>query len=48
MPNEEAPVVRLLLLLLGIALTWLFYVVAARMVLWRLSLDAGDGVDTPL
>lgn len=46
--SDEAPIVRLLLLVLGIALTWLFYVVAARLVLWRLSLDAGDGVDTPV
>jgi len=46
MPNEEAPIVRLLLLVLGIALTWLFYVLAARLALWRLSLDASDGVES--
>jgi hypothetical protein len=28
---------QLLLLALGIALTWLFYVVVARVVLWRLA-----------
>jgi hypothetical protein len=44
-PNDDAPIARLVLLLLGIGLTWLFYVLAARLVLWRLSLDAGDGVD---
>jgi hypothetical protein len=35
-PIEEYPFVRLLLLTLGIVLTWLFYVLAARLVLWRL------------
>jgi hypothetical protein len=33
---DEGPVARLLLLALGIALTWLLYVVAARVILWRL------------
>lgn len=37
--------VRLLLLLLGIVLTWLFYVLAARLLLWRL-LRADDRVDS--
>jgi hypothetical protein len=32
------PVSRLLLLILGIALTWLLYVLAARLVIWRLAL----------
>jgi F0F1-type ATP synthase membrane subunit c/vacuolar-type H+-ATPase subunit K len=41
-PSNEAPILRLLLLVLGIVLTWLFYVLAARLVLWRL----GDGVDS--
>jgi hypothetical protein len=47
-PSEEAPIMRLLLLVLGIGLTWLFYVLAARLVLWRLSLDPADGVDRPV
>jgi hypothetical protein len=44
-PSNEAPTLRLLLLVLGIVLTWLFYVLAARLLLWRLLLRAGDGVD---
>ena len=35
--SGEAPIARLLLLVLGIGLTWVWYVVAARLVLWRLS-----------
>jgi hypothetical protein len=35
--SAEGPLLRLLLLLLGIVLTWLLYVVAVRMVLWRLT-----------
>lgn len=31
------PFARLLLLVLGIVLTWLLYVLAARLVLWRLA-----------
>jgi hypothetical protein len=31
------PVARLLLLVLGIALTWLLYVLAARLIIWRLA-----------
>jgi hypothetical protein len=31
-----SPVARLFLLALGITLTWLLYVVAARLILWRL------------
>jgi hypothetical protein len=31
------PFARLLLLVLGIILTWLLYVLAARLVIWRLS-----------
>ena len=42
-PGNEAPITRLLLLVLGIVLTWLFYVIVARLVLWWLSLDANDG-----
>jgi hypothetical protein len=41
-PNG-GPAPRLLLLLLGIVLTWLFYVLAARLLLWRFVLRAGDG-----
>jgi hypothetical protein len=32
--RNEAPTLRLLLLVLGIVLTWLFYVLAARLALW--------------
>jgi hypothetical protein len=42
-PANRGPIPRLLLLLLGIGLTWLFYVLAARLLLWRLVLRAGDG-----
>lgn len=35
--GSDAPIARLLLLVLGIGLTWVWYVVAARLVLWRLS-----------
>jgi hypothetical protein len=45
-PSNEAPILRLLLLVLGIVLTWLFYVLAARLVLWRLLLRTGDGADS--
>jgi hypothetical protein len=34
--SEEGSILRLLLLVLGIVLTWLFYVLAARLLLWRL------------
>jgi hypothetical protein len=44
--SNEAPALRLLLLLLGIVLTWLFYVFVARLVLWRFLLRAGDGADS--
>jgi hypothetical protein len=33
----EGPILRLLLLLLGILLTWLLYLVVARLVFWRLA-----------
>jgi hypothetical protein len=36
-PSGEAPLARVLLLVLGIGLTWVWYVVAARLVLWRLA-----------
>jgi hypothetical protein len=45
-PNNEASTMRLLLLALGIVLTWVFYVLAARLLLWRLLLRAGDGVES--
>ena len=35
--SGEAPLARVLLLVLGIGLTWVWYVVAARLVLRRLS-----------
>jgi hypothetical protein len=40
---DESPFARLLLLTLGIVLTWLFYVLAARLVLWHLVPREGDG-----
>jgi hypothetical protein len=43
--GNEAPGLRLLLLGLGIVLTWVFYVLAARLVLWRLLLHADDGIE---
>ena len=41
--SSSNPIPRLLLLVLGIVLTWLFYVLAARLVLWRIVRHAGDG-----
>jgi hypothetical protein len=41
-PAGGAPFARLLLLMLGIALTWLLYVIVARLILWRL-LSRSDG-----
>jgi hypothetical protein len=40
--QRGSPLARLLLLAIGIGLTWLFYVLAARLVLWRLDHRAGD------
>jgi hypothetical protein len=34
--SDEASILRLLLLVLGIVLTWLFYLLAARLLLWTL------------
>jgi hypothetical protein len=45
-PSNEAPTLRLLLLVLGIVLTWVFYVLAARLLVWRLSLPADDGIES--
>jgi hypothetical protein len=45
-PSNAAPILRLLLLVLGIVLTWVFYVLAARLMLWRLLRHAGDGADS--
>jgi phage shock protein PspC (stress-responsive transcriptional regulator) len=42
-PMEDSVLVRLLLLALGIVLTWLFYVLVARLVLWRVVPRAADG-----
>ena len=39
--GNGATTIRLLLLVLGIVLTWLFYVLAARLLLWRLVLRNG-------
>jgi hypothetical protein len=41
-PLGESALARLLLLALGIALTWLLYVIAARLVLWRLLTPGRD------
>lgn len=46
-PSNGAALLPLLLLVLGIGLTWLFYLLAARLVLWRLSRRAGEGADDP-
>jgi hypothetical protein len=35
-PRSQAPILQLLLLVLGIVLTWGFYVLAARLLVWRL------------
>jgi hypothetical protein len=45
-PSNQAPTLRLLLLVLGIVLTWVFYVLAARLLLWRLLPRAGDEVES--
>jgi hypothetical protein len=45
-PSNQAPTLRLLLLVLGILLTWVFYVLAARLLLWRLLPRAGDEVES--
>jgi hypothetical protein len=45
-PSNEAPGLRLLLLVLGIVLTWVFYVLAARLLLWRLLPRGGDEVES--
>jgi hypothetical protein len=42
-PASEATLVRLFALILGIALTWLLYVLVARLVLWRLEARGADG-----
>jgi hypothetical protein len=36
-PAAEGTPTRLLALIVGIALTWLFYVLLARVVVWRLA-----------
>jgi hypothetical protein len=46
MPSSEAPTLRVLLLFLGIVLTWMFYVIVARLLLWRLLLRSGDEVES--
>ena len=45
-PSTEARTLRLLLLVLGIVLTWMFYVAAARLLIWRLLRRAGDGAES--
>jgi hypothetical protein len=44
--SPSNPILRVLLLVLGIVLTWLFYVLAARLVIWRVVRHAGDAVDS--
>jgi hypothetical protein len=45
-PSNEAPTLRLLLLVLGIVLTWGFYILLARLLLWRLLRRADNGVES--
>jgi hypothetical protein len=45
-PSSEAPILRVLLLIFGIVLTWLFYVLTARLVLWRLLRHSSDESDS--
>ena len=42
--SNQASAMRLLLLVFGIVLTWVFYVLTARLLLWRLFLRSGDEV----
>jgi hypothetical protein len=42
-PLEPSAFTRLLLLALGMVLTWAFYVLVARVALWRLAPRAPDG-----
>jgi hypothetical protein len=42
-PTSEATLVRLFALVLGIVLTWLLYVLVARLVLWRLEARGAEG-----
>jgi hypothetical protein len=44
--SKQAPIVRLLLLVLGIVLTWVFYVLVARLLLWRVLLREPDEVES--
>jgi hypothetical protein len=44
--SNDEPGLRVLLLLLGIMLTWVFYVLAARLLVWRLLLRSGDEVES--
>jgi hypothetical protein len=43
--SRQAPILRLLLLVLGIGLTWVFYVFAARLLLWRVLLRERDEIE---
>ena len=45
-PSNKGPALRLLLLVLGIVITWVFYVLAARVLLWQLVLRSGDEVES--
>ena len=42
-PVEDPALVRLLLLALGIVLTWMFYILVARVALWRLAPRTAEG-----
>jgi hypothetical protein len=43
MRMEDSAFVRLFILTLGIVLTWLFYILVARLLLWRVVPRAADG-----
>jgi hypothetical protein len=45
-PSNKGPALRLLLLVLGIVITWVFYVLAARLLLWQLLPRSGDEVES--
>ena len=46
MPSSGASALRVMLLLLGIVLTWMFYVIVARLLLWRLLRRSGEEAES--
>jgi len=42
-PVQEGPAVRLAALVVGIVLTWVHYVLLARLVVWRVAAQESDG-----